>query len=559
MVAVPLSETQINGLTNGEAPVQQYDAIVVGAGFSGIANLYRLRKDGLKVHVFESASDFGGVWYWNRYPGARVDSETPFYQLNIPEVYNTWAFSSRFPDHRELRQYMAHVDKVLNLRPHVSFNSKVCGAEWDAGTSQWHIKTENGKQARARFLILATGLLHRTYKPDFPGLSTYKGTLHHSGAWPEDTSVKGKKVAVIGAGATSVQIVQELGKEADHLTVLMRRPSYCLPMGQRKWTEEEQRAWRAYYPALFTAGRKSQAGFPTERPDKGVFDVSDEERERHMEETWKLGGFQFVMQGYNDVVLSKEANKVVYDFWKRKIRERFTDQKKAALMAPDNMPYYFGTKRYPLEHDYYEVLDQPNVDIVDLNANPLETFTEKGLKLGGEDSERDFDVVVLATGFDSFTGSLTQMGLKNKDGIDIKDVWAKGVRTYLGMCMAGFPNAFMVYTPQAPTALSNGPTIIEAQTDWICDTIKALNAQGVKVLEATPEAEEEWKTGMNAMEKHTLYPYTSSWWNGSNIPGKVAENMTYIAGIDNYEVQCREKMAGWKGFDVVPAQPVASA
>lgn len=212
---------------------------------------------------------------------------------------------------------MSHVDKVLNLRPDVSFNSKVCGAEWDAGTAQWHVKTENGKQARARFLILATGLLHRTYEPDFPGLGGYKGVLHHSGAWPEDTSVKGKRVAVIGAGATSVQIVQELGKEAEHLTVLMRRPSYCLPMGQRTWTEEEQRAWRAYYPALFEAGRKSQAGFPAQRPQKGVFDVSDEERERHMEETWKLGGFQFVMQGYNDVVLNKEANKVVYDYWKR--------------------------------------------------------------------------------------------------------------------------------------------------------------------------------------------------------------------------------------------------
>lgn len=192
------------------------------------------------------------------------------------------------------------------------------------------------------------------------------------------------------------------------------------------------------------------------------------------------------------------ANADVHD---SKVRERLTDPKKAALMAPDNAPYYFGTKRYPLEHDYYEILNQPNVDIVDLNANPLETFTSTGIKLGGEDTARDFDVVVLATGFDSFTGSLTQMGLKNKEGVDIKDVWASGVRTYLGMCMAGFPNAFMVYTPQAPTALSNGPTIIECQTDWICDTIKALNAQGVKVLEARPDAEEEWKTSMNAMEK----------------------------------------------------------
>ena len=223
-------------------------------------------------------------------------------------------------------------------------------------------------------------------------------------------------------------------------------------------------------------------------------------------------------------------------------------------MAPDEAQYYFGTKRTPLEHDYYDMLNRPNVSIVDLNTNPLESFTSTGLKLGGEDTARDFDVVVLATGFDSFTGSLTHMGLKSKDGVDIKDIWADGVRTYLGMMIHGFPNAFMVYTPQAPTALSNGPTILEAQTTFICDTIQALNAQGAKSIEATREAEEEWKKGMNEMSKKTLYPYTDSWWNGSNVPGKKAENMTYIGGIDNYEKQCRATMVGWKGFDVETVQ-----
>jgi cation diffusion facilitator CzcD-associated flavoprotein CzcO len=419
--------------------------------------------------------------------------------LNIPAVYSSWNFSSRFPDHVELRKYMAHVDKTLNLRKDVSFNTRVNSAVWNKETSEWEVGTETGMKAKARWLVLATGLLHRTHFPDFPGLKDFKGVVHHSGAWPEDTNVKGKRVAVIGAGATSVQIVQELAKEVDQLTMLMRRPSYCLPMHQRKWTVEEQEAWKGYYPSLFAAGRNSAVGFPTLRTDKRAQDVSAEDREAYFENLWTAGGFQFLLRNYNNVMLDKEANGYVYDFWKRKVRERLTDPKKQALMAPDTAPYFFGTKRTPLENDYYDVLNQDNVDIVDLTANPLKTFTETGIQMEGEEKEREFDVVVLATGFDSFTGSLTHLGIKNKDGIDIKDVWADGVKTYLGIMMHGFPNAFMVYSPQAPTALSNGPTILEAQTDFICDTINQLRKQGKKSIEATTEAEDEWRDGMNAM------------------------------------------------------------
>jgi cation diffusion facilitator CzcD-associated flavoprotein CzcO len=394
---------------------------------------------------------------------------------------------------------MAHVDKTLDLRKDVSFDSRVNSAVWNIETSEWEVGTETGVKAKARWLVLATGLLHRTYSPDFPGLKDFKGVVHHSGAWPEDTSVKGKRVAVIGAGATSVQIVQELAKEADQLTMLMRRPSYCLPMNQRKWSVEEQEAWKGYYPSLFAAGRNSAVGFPMLRTDKRMQDVSAVEREAYFENLWTAGGFHFLLRNYNNVMLDKEANGYVYDFWKRKVRERLTDPKKQALMAPDIAPYFFGTKRTPLENDYYDVLNQDNVDIVDLTANPLKKLTETGIQVEGEEKERHFDIVVLATGFDSFTGSLTHMGIKNKDGIDIKDVWADGVKTYLGIMVHGFPNAFMVYSPQAPTALSNGPTILEAQTDFICDTINQLREQGKKTIEATTEAEDEWRGGMDAM------------------------------------------------------------
>jgi len=395
----------INGDTGG---IIHCDVLIVGAGFSGIASLYRVRKLGLEAKVFEGGTDFGGVWYWNRYPGARVDSEFPFYQLNIPEAYRSWNFTQRYPDHAELRRYMAHLDKTLDLRKDVQFNAQVVDARYNTEDAKWTVKTSAGHTATGKYLILATGLLHRRYSPDFPGLKDYKGVLHHSASWPEDTSCKGKNVAIIGAGATSVQIVQEWAKEtADDggsLTMFMRRPSTCLPMGQRPLTTQEQSQWKAYFMRLFQEGRKSAAGFPSKGPDHGVFDVSAEEREAFFEELWGRGGFGYFMANYNNVLLDLKANRAMYDFWAKKVRARMTDPVKQDLMAPLEPVYPIGTKRPPLEHDYYECLDMKHVEIVDLNKTPLKTFTEKGM-LMEDGKEREFDVVVLATGFDSFTGS----------------------------------------------------------------------------------------------------------------------------------------------------------
>ncbi|OAP60367.1 hypothetical protein AYL99_05369 [Fonsecaea erecta] len=526
------------------------DALVVGAGFSGISMLYRLRKAGFNAKVFESGGDFGGVWYWNRYPGARVDSEWPYYQLNIPEVWRDWEFSEKFPGHKEIRAYCAHIDKVLNLRKDVQFNAHVVDARWNPSDEKWTVKTEQGHIAQSKYLILCTGLLHRRHIPDFPGLTDYKGVLHHTGFWPEDMSVKGKKVGLIGAGATAVQVVQELAKEADQLTVFMRRPSLCLPMGQRPLSPAEQKGWKSYFQALFREGRKSRAGFPGSTEPCGVLDVSDEERERHFEEIWERGGFNFLMTNYNDVVLSKEANQKVYDFWAKKMRQRIKDPRKQELMVPVKAPYHFGTKRSPLEQDYYEMLDRPNVDIINMNENPLKTFNATGV-LMEDGTQHDFDVMVLATGFDSFSGSLTQMGLKNKDGVDIKDVWKDGIRTYLGMTINGFPNLFMVYTPHAPTALSNGPTIIEAQSDFILSAIEKLEKEGAGTIEPNRDAEDSWDSMIDAMNQHTLFPLTNSWWNGANIPGKKVQILTHPGGIQMYEEQCRDTLPDWKGFTVV--------
>ncbi|KAK3075968.1 hypothetical protein LTR53_000272 [Teratosphaeriaceae sp. CCFEE 6253] len=526
------------------------DVLVIGAGFSGITAIHRFRKLGLRVKCLESGGDFGGVWYWNRYPGARVDSECPFYQLNIPEVYKDWHFTQRFSDHRELRQYMAHIDKTLDLRRDTYFNARVCDARWDEEAGVWNVKTLQGHEARAKYLVLCTGLLHRTYTPDFAGLKDYKGEIHHSGEWDENFSAKGKKIAIIGAGATAVQITQELGKEAAELTVLLRRPSYCLPMKQRSWTEAEQTQWKSFYPVLFREGRDSAVGFPTERRPEKLQDVSEEAREAIFRELWERGGFNFGLGNFSNTLLDRDANKVVYDYWRRRVCERLTDPKKQAIMTPEVAPYYYGTKRQPLEQGKWEM--PPNVHLHDLSKTPLKSFSEKGLIMG-DDSLQEYDAIVLATGFDSYSGSLTQMGLKNRDGVDLKDCWKDGLHTYLGITISGFPNAFMAYTPQAPTALSNGPTIIEAQVETIVDMVRKLESEGARKIEAQAKAEEEWKQALDAMSKYTLIPFTDSWWNGANIPGKKSENMIYVGGINNYEKQVREKMEGWQGFDVVTA------
>jgi cation diffusion facilitator CzcD-associated flavoprotein CzcO len=339
-----------------------------------------------------------------RYPGARVDSEFPFYTLRIPEVYDTWTWSSRFPDHKELRQHFAHVDKVLNLSKDIQFDARVNSATWDESEAKWTVKSEAGHIAKCKYLYLATGLLHRRHYPEFPGLTDYQGVLHHSGFWPEDLSVKGKKVAIIGAGATAVQITQEVAKEAEALTVFMRRPSYCIPMGQRKISIEEQKHLKSYYPAMLDAGRRSAVGFPVARPPGSFWDHTPEQRRAHWEEAWSRGGFNFGLSNWPEIAMDEKANREAYEFWASKVRARMRDPVKREYMAPTEPPYYYGTKRVPLEHDYYEMLDQDHVQIVQMEQTPLKTFNKNGILL--EDGRQlDFDIVILATGFDSFSGS----------------------------------------------------------------------------------------------------------------------------------------------------------
>ncbi|KAL6236547.1 hypothetical protein BDW75DRAFT_239202 [Aspergillus navahoensis] len=466
---------------------------------------------GLKVKVFEAGGDLGGVWYWNRYPGARVDSEWSHYQLSIPEVWKDFYFTERFPSHDEIRSYFHHVDKVLDLKKDMQFNARVNSATWDASKRLWTVTTEAGHVGVAKYLCLFTGLLHRQYLPNFPGFDKFKGQVYHSSAWPGDVDVTGKK---------------ELSKKASHLAMFMRRPSICMPLGNRGVTRAEQDSWKPYFKHLFDAGRKSSAGgIPIIPPTKGIFELSDARREEYYETLWKSGSFHFGGGNFPEIFTDRRANRIAYDFWAKKTRARFTNPVKRDLMAPREL------------------------QIVPLLQTPFESFTETGITTA-DGKHREFDIIVCATGFESFTGSVATMNVKSKDGVDMKDIWTQGIRTYLGMLVHGFPSCFLSYSSHAPTALSNGPTILECQVDFIVDVISKMEQEGLDTIEPTAEAEEDWRQRIVESGINTLFTETDSWWTKSNIPGRKRELLTYIGGIPQYEAECRATFEGWKGFEV---------
>ncbi|KAH9988283.1 hypothetical protein F4779DRAFT_611071 [Xylariaceae sp. FL0662B] len=541
--------------------VLHMDALIVGAGFSGIAMLYRLRQLGINAKIFEAGSDLGGTWHRNRYPGARTDSEWPFYQLTIPEVYGTFRFSQRFSDHHELRRYFAHVDRVLDIKRDTHFNSRVVDCRWDDMVARWTVRTESDQyMVSCKYLMLCSGVLVRRHVPDLPGLENFAGTVYHSSCCPEQLDVRGKKVALIGTGSTGVQIAQEVGKQAKQLTVFMRRPSYCLPCRQQSVSESQNDSWHRYMSILFKAGRNSASGFPMSgKPDRSFHEYTPEERERHWETLWRQGGFSFIENNYPDAVMDRGANLAAYDFWARKVRARMSDPRKMDLLAPlpaDRAPFYMFTKRSPLEMDFYEVMDRPTVELVSLKDDPFDTFIETGVRMEKDGRHIDFDVLLMATGFDAFSGAVTGMGLKNRWGVDLKDYWEDGIRTYLGTMIHGFPNAFMVFAPHAPTAFSNATTLIEMQCDFICSALKEIEssakdqARKIKSIEPTSAAEDEWVAYINAQSATTLLPHTASWWNAANGAGKKTQMLNYALGIANYEKDCYDRLSGWKGFDV---------
>ncbi|KAL2841673.1 hypothetical protein BJY01DRAFT_256975 [Aspergillus pseudoustus] len=528
------------------------DALIVGAGFAGIFMLKTLRDRGLKTVIFEAGNDTGGTWRWNCYPGAAVDSEVPEYEFSWPEVYNTWTWKTNYPTYQDLRDYFDHVDRVIGVKKDCAFNTVVVGARFDTDEGRWSVTTADGRVTRAKYLVLGTGFAAKRYIPPWPGMDKFRGIVHHSSFWPDTAiPVTHKRCAVIGTGASGVQITQAWGPQAGSLTVFQRTPNLAVPMRKRTLTPEAQNALKPLYPELFRYRETSFAGFLYDWYEKDTFDDSPQEREAFYEKVWNEGGFRFWVSVYKDNLFDAEANKESYAFWAKKTRARIGDPKLRELLAPNKMPHYFGIKRPCLESTYYEQFNRENVHLVDINDNPIKEFTETGIMLQ-DGSHHEFDVVAVATGFDVVTGVMTQLNLTSIDNTNLEDEWAPGAQTYLGTTVPGYPNMFHIYGAHGPTLLSNGPTSVAVQGRWIADAISKIESRGVKYINPKSEAAEKWKKHVLALNDKTLFPTTRSTYMGGSIPGKVYEPVCYAGGIPRYAKEIREALDEWDvGFEVV--------
>lgn len=533
------------GATTTDEP--DYDVVIVGAGFAGLYQLHRLRGLGLSVVLLEAGSSLGGIWHWNCYPGARVDTHVPMYEYSDEKLWRDWYWDERFPDWKALRRYFEHVDAIWDLRRDIQFDSRVLVATWDEPGRQWHVETSSHQLLRTRFFVLCTGFAAKAHIPDLPGLADFGGAWHHTAHWPEDgVDMTAKRVGVVGTGASGVQVIQEAAKVAATVTVFQRTPMLALPMQQRRLNRDEQDEAKADYPALFRRRTETNSGFEYVNAGDSTQAVSAEERRATYERLWQAGGFNFWAGGFADLTINEVSNRYAYDFWREKVRARIADPAIAELLAPTEPPHPFGVKRPSLEQTYYDVFNQDDVTLVDLKSTPIERVTTTGLQT--REGDHDLDLLVLATGFDAVTGGLTSIDIVGRSGT-LKAHWEHGARTHLGVASNGFPNLLYLYGPQSPSGFCNGPTCAEVQGDWVVDLLVHLRDHGITRIEATPEAEAAWREQVHGIAAMTLFPRADSWYMGANIPGKPREMLNWPGGLQLYLHLCRTAAAaGYTGF-----------
>lgn len=531
---------------------EEYDVLIVGAGFGGVATLTRLRKAGYKVKILEKGSAGAGIWYWNCYPGARVDSDAPIYQMFDKEVYEDFTFHERYPGWQELRRYFEYLDKKLDLDKDTKYNCTVTGARFDENTHKWTLKTSTGTDYVCRWFIPAIGFAAKKYTPKIPGMEKFKGVIEHTATWPQQgVDLVDKRIAVIGTGASGVQTIQECGKDAKQLTVYQRTPNYACPMNQRMMTDEEVKKMKTsgHFERSFKLCGETFAGFDYDFSTKNTFDDDAETRKAFYHDLLiTQGGFKFWLATYKDMLFSEEANREAYNFWRDFTRSRIDDPKKAEILAPMEPPHPWGTKRPSLEQEYYEIYNLPHVDLVDITADPIAEIVEDGI-VTTSGKKQVCDVIALATGFDSVTGSLAQLDIRGVNNQTIADHWKDGLKTSMGIAIHGFPNMFFLYGPQAPTAFSNGPSCTQIQARWVESTMKEIEKNGITRFEATQEQEDDWTRRTHEAWSASLFPRAKSWYQGSNIPGKRVEPLNWAGGIPAYietlDTSIANNFQGW--------------
>jgi acetone monooxygenase (methyl acetate-forming) len=514
------------------------DVIVVGAGLSGMYQLHKLRERGFKARVLEAGTGVAGTWYWNRYPGARCDSTAECYQYWFSEeLLNEWNWSERFPAQPETERYLNYVADKFDLRRDIQFNTRVSAANFDPDSGRWTIITETGEQFSAQFLVMATGGLSTPAVPTIAGYETFKGQSFHTGRWPRHSvDFAGQRVGVIGTGATGIQVIQTIAPEVEHLTVFQRTASYAIPMRNPQYDHARMVELRQRYPAMKELVHNTFTGNDYDFGTVMFADLTPAEREARLWEYWRDGSLKFWVGAFGELFADQVVNDYVSDFVRARIRERVRDPQVAAKLLPTN--YGFGTRRVPLESGYFEVFNRPNVSLVDTTATPIKHFTENSIQTS--DGEYPLDMLIFATGFDAGTGSLTAIDICGRDGLSLRDAWARdGVRAWMGLQVHGFPNMFMIMAPLSPAAaFCNVPTCSQQQADWISNCIAYTCAQGSKSIEPTAQAEAAWGEHHDELANATLVPNTKSWYMGTNIDGKPRRLLAYVGGASTYRYAC---------------------
>lgn len=527
----------------------RYDAVVIGAGVAGLYQIYRLREMGLKVIGVEAGSGVGGTWYWNRYPGARLDSECHIYQYWFSkDLFDDWSWSERFPAQPEIERWLNYVADRCDLRKEYSFNTKVTSADYDEESGRWRVETNTGESFNTKYLITCCGMLSAPLNEMFEGQETFKGEMFHTARWPKDPiELQGKRVGVIGIGATGIQVIQTIASEVGHLKIFVRTPQYAIPMKNPKYGQGDIEHYKTRYDELSQTVPHTFSGFEYDFDNGSWHDHSKEKRREIMERIYNEGSLRLWVASFAEIFSDEAASEEISEFVRDKMRERLKDPKLCQMLIPTD--YGFGTHRVPLENGYLEVYHRENVEPVSVKDNPIKRVVPQGLELA-DGTVHELDIIIMATGFDAGSGALTRIDIRGRDGRSLKEDWGRDIRTAMGLQVHGYPNLFTTGAPLAPSAaLCNMTTCLQQQVDWITDCIAHVERQKADVIEVSMKTQDDWVDHHDGLANDTLVVKTNSWYMGSNVEGKPRRLLSYIGGVGQYREKCDEAtLNGYEGF-----------
>lgn len=539
-----IAEAPAKATTGGAT--ETFDIVIIGAGFSGMYAIHRLRDD-YKIVCFEAGDGVGGTWYWNRYPGARVDIQSVEYSYGFDEdLQQEWKWPEYFSAQPDLERYANHVADRFKLRDHIRFSKRITGLHFDEQANMWHVHSADGGHVTARYVVAATGSLSAPNTPPWPGMDKFKGRILHTAEWPrEGVNFTGQRVGFIGTGSTGIQAMPLIAEQADHLTVFQRTPAYCMPSGNRPLDPEHEAEWKRDYADRRKRMLDSYGASLIVYPTKSAVECTPEEREAILEDAWKAQSSFQLLFAFSDVMTNPQANEIVSEFVRNKIRKTVKDPVTAEKLCPKTYP--IGGKRLCVGNGYYEMYNRDNVTLVDVKNAPIVAFTEKGLRT--TEAEYELDAIVTATGFDAVTGALARIDMTGVGGRSLADKWADGPTTYLGAMVAGFPNFFMIHGPMTPAAQAQMITTGEWQVNWVAGIIDEMNHAGYTRIDVTEEAEMGWAAEIAQASDHTVHKLADSWYNAKNIEGKKGGFMIYVGGFDRFKQLSEGAIAeGYKGF-----------